>query len=139
MGAGAAHRQAWRRGPGAVLGEKTDIFGEHRKKRSDEKAKQPFNRLASRNLPAPIEGSSSRARKGLVDRVTREIEDKVNDLTPREDKDVTFETLNRQDFLDAIREGAVGRKDRGGDCSSRPRLGQANASSRRECKRLWSQ
>jgi hypothetical protein len=68
--------------------------------------------------------------------VTREIEDKVNDLTPREDKDVTFETLNRQDFLEAIREGAVGRKDRGGDCSSRPRLGQANTSSRRECKRL---
>ena len=102
MGAGAAHRQAWHRGPGAVLGEKTDIFGEHRKKRSDEKAKQPFNRLASRNLPAPIEGSSSRAPKELVDRVTREIEDKVNDLTPHEDKDVTFETLNWQDFLDAI-------------------------------------
>jgi hypothetical protein len=39
-------------------------------------------------------------------------------------KDVTFETLNRQDFLDAIRERAVGRKDRGGDCSSRPRLGK---------------
>ena len=36
--------------------------------------------------------------------MTREIEDKVNDLTPREDKDVTFETLNRQDFLDAIQE-----------------------------------
>ena len=36
--------------------------------------------------------------------MTREIEDKVNDLTPREDKDVTFETLNRQDFLDTLQE-----------------------------------
>ena len=86
---------------------------------------------------ACIEGSSSRAPKGACRRCDREIEDKVNDFPPREDKDVTFETLNRPDFLDALSGKATVEPQRcGGDCSSRPRLGQANASSRRECKRL---